>query len=154
MNPLEELLSSDARNAVAYTFECMTIAEEEIARAKRKYPRKAKRAHAAFKVLCPPASLRGFSKELYRAYAAELVERAVRGEDTRLGTKAEILGMMSVTSAAAPFNSIGFALAMRLFKDLYPQVKHDELPAEPWQGACDEKFRELQSKTSDEGRML
>lgn len=132
----------------------MGIAEEEIAKAKKLYPRKAKRIHTAFKVLCPSAALKGFSVELYRAHVQELIERVARKEDTRPGTKAEILACMSTTSAAAPFNQMGFALAMRLFKDLYPQVKHDELPAEPWQGACDEKLNELRKQTTDQGRML
>ncbi len=65
--------------AIRSTFDRMAIAEEEIASAKRRFPREAEQVHRAFKILCPPPGLRGLSDEVFRAHARELVERVALG---------------------------------------------------------------------------
>jgi hypothetical protein len=156
LSALGMVMNEDARRVVSETFDRMEVAEEEIASAKRRYKRIAHRINRAFKILWPTPGLRMFSTELYRAHARELIERVARNEDTRPGTKAEVLAMMSRTSLDAPLNNLGMAMTMRLFRDLYPQLEHPDLAdhREPWEGASDEQLAECRRKLTVEDRVM
>jgi hypothetical protein len=143
---LSTVASNDVVSAIDYTFTCMTIAEEEIAAAKRRYKRVAGRVNGAFVVLMPSAPLKGFSVELYRVHARELLERVARGQDTRLGTKAEVVALLSETSMKSPLTSDGYVLAAKLFRDLYPQLVHAPIGPEFHEGSTDEMFHEVARK--------
>lgn len=74
----------------------------------------------AFGIMCPSAPLNRKCDEVYRAHATELVERVIAGEDTRPGTKAEVLCCLLGAALRAPLNTSGMALADHLFAQVMP----------------------------------
>ena len=95
-------------------FAAMTWAEEEIATAMREHPTHADRLWHAQGLLCPTAD--ELHKELlYRAHARELLARVAAGGDTRPGTAAECLAVLSRASLDAPLNSDGNGLFLRMW---------------------------------------
>ncbi|WP_067903735.1 hypothetical protein [Nocardia vaccinii] len=53
---------------------------------------------------------------VYRSHARELLERVAAGADTRPGTAAEVAAAMMATSLAAPLNSTGVGLYLRMWR--------------------------------------
>lgn len=134
---------------IAGIFDRMKIAEEEIA--KRDEPR----AHLAFAVLAPTEVLTNKAPDVYRAHAAELIDRVVKSEDTRPATKAEALCAMMATATAAPLNQNGGALTEWLFSKVLPG--HDlgeSLYREQWDGQIAQDFSEIQRKLADSNRTV
>jgi len=82
----------------------MAIAELEIEAAmKRTEDMKEKeRIWNSFKILCPNSLFNGADDEVYKAHCRELIARAANAADTRPGTKAEALMVLSHTSLVAP----------------------------------------------------
>jgi hypothetical protein len=150
MNPI--------RYSVRRTFECMDVAEQEIARALRlrsnaSATRRA-RIQRAFLALLPPEQLTSKGDEVYRQHARELLQRAADGKDLRPGTDAEVLTCMLDCSLQAPPTAlIGLACA-RLFEKVMGKKLGDDLSLEPWPGAVDELVADLRRKTSVPTRKL
>lgn len=109
---------------VRATFRAMEIAEEEIAAARTRYPRRVhRRIDAAFGLLWPTPLLRGKHDELYRHHVRELLARVVRDEDTAPGTRAEVLAAIMAAATASPLDHAGQYLAEQLFAELYPDAE-------------------------------
>jgi hypothetical protein len=117
---LHALLPHALESALARTFRCMEVAEEEIATAKERRPEKVETLDQVFGHLCPPALLSDLSHEVYRAHCRELLERAANGEKLRLGTAAEVVAALSRFSQVAPPGRIETLLYMHLFERLFP----------------------------------
>jgi hypothetical protein len=115
-----ELLGSDLTNVVGTVFHDMSIAEEEIARARgtettdRDDP-----VWNAFRLLLATHPVMR-TEFVYRAHVRELLARVAAGEDTRPGTDAEILGGISEASQAMPLSRALVCLQARLFKRALP----------------------------------
>jgi hypothetical protein len=113
-------IAPDILGAAEFAFRCMEIAEEEIAFARARYPLFEKGINSAFRVLCPPDSLRSVSSEVYRHHCCELLERVTRNADMHLGTDAECLCALSEASIAALPNRRASLLYWRLFNRVLP----------------------------------
>jgi len=98
----------------------MELAEEEIAAAKKAHPLEADLMHRAFAVMCPSAVLRDGGEEIYRAHCRELLERVHLEKDTRLGTTAEVVAVLSTMSFRAPLDRHATVLYWELFESLFP----------------------------------
>ncbi len=118
MNQAMQAVFGNMSNTIEATFVTMRIAEEVIAEAVCTK----EQGSAAFGVMCPTAPLRRKSAAVYRQHAIELMERVVNGQDTRPGTKVEVLCMMMDLALKAPLNAEGAALADHLFRELFPDV--------------------------------
>ena len=120
--------NSEQESAIGACFRRMSIAEEEIATAKRRCPRKAKALHASFGILYT-STLARFSDDIYRSHVRELLARVMRREDTRLATDAELLAMFSETSLRAPLAS-SYANAMSVvFHSVFPHADMNRFQA-------------------------
>jgi hypothetical protein len=102
-------------------FRKMEIAEEEIAKAKRRSPEHAERLHRAFLLLCPSEALASAAERLYRLHCRELLARVAAGDDTRTATNAELASVLSVLSLAAPLDRSATLLYWRIFGALLPK---------------------------------
>ncbi|MFF1693075.1 hypothetical protein ACFVXC_05535 [Streptomyces sp. NPDC058257] len=65
---------------------------------------------------------------LFRAHCHELLERVAKGQDTRLGTDAEMITVLSKTSLVAPMTSAAACLYMRLMHRSVPEFSHSVSP--------------------------
>ncbi|MGW3153768.1 hypothetical protein [Streptomyces sp. NPDC001089] len=108
-------------------FQAMTWAEDEIDRAQVRHgepkPPPGERGKGpiwnSFSLLKAPHD--GLLREpLYRAYCREILDRVAKGEDTRPGTDAEMILVLSETSKAAPLTSAAACLYMRLMARSVP----------------------------------
>lgn len=118
------------------------IAERRIKAAIAAHPDHAAQLAAVFRLLVP-LGFAGKCDDLYAAHCDELLERVVAGEDTRPGTKAEVLIGIMGASLMSPLRSDGQHLAERLFREVMgkvPGVTVDHLSGarEPYAGAFDE----------------
>lgn len=134
-------------------FDCMSIAELEIADAKERYP---EGKHAAiwdtFHMLQPSPILK-MNTYLYSFHAYEIIQRVAEGEEKTIGqlTNAELLCMFSEASLASPLNQLGVRCYFELFREIYPDaVKKvwDYTPREDWPGQAQEEIERLKAKPS------
>lgn len=150
---------------IAGVFGLMSLAEEEIERAQAEVDAKQKRlVWDAFAVMAPPEILRGKDDQLYRHHCRELIGRAVDGYDTREGTKAEVLCLLSNTSLMAPPSRDFAALFSELFVDIYGEALYRTAinTSDYWQSdltgsyeaATGELLSKLRHKIRDESRVM
>jgi len=135
-------------------FECMEIAEEEIAAAIERYPVLGVAINAAFKHLYPTRALDGARDEVYRAHCRELLERVADGEDVRPGTKAEVMMTLSRLSQHAHLTEAAGALYRELFDELFPGEMSWEpgVLSEPYPGATEEALLTARRKLMNNER--
>jgi hypothetical protein len=88
---------------VARTFALVEVAEQEIAAAKKRWPKKAKAFDAAFLDLCPEQPMIEFGELLYRAYVQERLKQIEAGQG-RSATNAEIAMTISRLSNLTPIH--------------------------------------------------
>lgn len=156
---LQAIQSLDSGNSfwgrVSALFDKMEIAENEIAKAKERYPEDAERLHDCFKLMCPSAPLSDRPDKLYRAHCRELLERVHNNIDARPGTAAEVLAIMSTWSLEHMPDHNAVALMGRLFAQVFPeQDAYNDAPLEMWKGAADELYSKLQKKAAVDTRMF
>lgn len=138
-------LLAELPNPIASVFARMGIAEDEIAAAKKRWPKNAKRIHTAFKWCCPSELLRDKTDELYKVHVQEIIERVASGKDPVPLTRAEVLAALSNASLAAPLGSRSEALMTELFNEL--GLGSVEPAREPWKGSNAELFAEMRCTT-------
>ena len=141
-------------------FELMHIAEEEIAAAEpdkgwpgTKREEYRERVHNSFKLMCPSPALRDKVPELYRAHVSELLFRVGTRQDTRPGTKAEVLAALSDASTIAPPGQQFAALMERLMFDCGFRLE-GEAVREPWVGASSEMLEDCRRKMTVADRVM
>lgn len=142
---LESVGATGPASAVARAFDLMGIAEEEIATAMRRWPKKATELNATFGILYP-GILSGYGDGLYRAHCRELLGRVVHGEALALGTDAECLAILSSASQAAPLDSDHAAAMTRCFRSCYPDREVEDAGHESYPGRVDEILRRITRK--------
>lgn len=131
----------------------LTIAEEQIALYKQRFPLQHDRLDAAFQHLCAPVSLRELSEDVYRSHVRELLLRAANGADLRPATKAECLAALSAMSLTAPLTQDYSALMARLFNWIMKRTDPENTwTLESYPGACDEILVEMRKRLRDETR--
>ncbi|GEM_PF-5121020 len=114
-------------------FDEMEWVEDEIARAKERWPQLADRIDRLFglrtRSVVPPGM---WTERLARLHIRELAERIANGGDLRPPTLAEKLFVIAETSFVAPFGPKGFVLYARLFREAFPeeaeQIFGEKLP--------------------------
>ena len=136
-NFFEALLAStgSAGRFCAY----LTIAENEIERAKARHPEHAAELDATFGALVPPDEFAELNYQaLYTAHCHELLER-VAGKtplSLELATDAEMLVLVMQASLRAPLSQLGHGIYATLFNRVMAGTTEKEpVPAEPWPGA-------------------
>jgi hypothetical protein len=150
------LVEPKTANFLEFLFDCMRVAEEEIAAAIKKDNKRRGAIDETFKHACVTQPLRlKRSLTLYRAHVRELIARMVAGEDVRPGTKAEVLATLSEVSFAAPLPQQPYALFIRLFSEIYPQhmkaIGNPEWKKiEAWPGSTDQLLNDLTRKLRSE----
>lgn len=128
------------------TFRSMEIAEQEINKAKGRWPRKKDALHKSFRLLMP-GPLSGVREEVYRHHCQEILERVVKDEDTTLATKAEMMVAISEFTLKIPINSTMAALYERLFLEVIPRAKLEGEPTrEPYKGAAEEMLQQMRKR--------
>lgn len=138
---LNEIMGSRLGGWIKSAFDCMEMAEEEIARAQKRFPDKKQEIWESFMLLSPTEVLEGKTDRVYRAHARELLERVGRGQDTRKGTAAELLCAMLAAATAAPLNAQGAALTERLFTIVMGRKLDEEGAFRPvWKGQVEEAY--------------
>ena len=75
MSDTSDLLFKVGAGRFASIFDCLVIAEEEVAAAKAAHP--GVDLSGVFLALCPPPGFTELAPEVYRSHARELVARAV-----------------------------------------------------------------------------
>lgn len=136
---VRDILGAPLSNAVSHAFDLMRVAEEEIATAKRRSPRAAKRLHASFGILVP-GILSDAPETLYRKHCIEILARVKAGMDVAPGTDAELAFVLMRASLAAPPDRDHACAYARVFARLFPEHRAivDGLDRESHQGAVDE----------------
>lgn len=119
---VRDVLGAPLSRLLRGVFDCMGIAEEEIADAKRQAEDAETRdlIEDAFRYLSPTDALRGKNSDLYRAHARELIVRVSSRQDLRPGTEAEALAVLCESSLIAPLNPVATLLYARLFRSVFP----------------------------------
>lgn len=139
---------------VRKTLDAIGLAELKIKRARRRFPERDAELHAAFRLLRPTDPLDG-TETLYVAHVDEILDRVVRGEDTRPGTRAEVLGGLLIASRVAPLREVGLALAERLLAEVAPRISRRFGPPigrEAFPGELDDELRTARRKLSSPWR--
>ncbi|MFE3506435.1 hypothetical protein [Kitasatospora sp. NPDC059160] len=112
-------------SAFAPLFATMEWAEEEIQEGQARHGERGQKEsriwRESFALVKPTHDRLSRAEMLYRAHAAELINRVATGQDTRPGTTAEMIAVLMDSSAAAPLNSAAVCLYMRLFSRAFPE---------------------------------
>jgi hypothetical protein len=117
----------DLTRGLADVFARMQWAEDEIAAAMRRHPQHADRLWHSFAILAPRAEHgdRMGTEPGYRAHCRELLDRVAAGQDTRPGTRVEVIIGLLQAADTAPLNTAGFALLARIWTAArLPDVDH------------------------------
>jgi len=145
-----DMLPKEIRKVISSAFDHMRIAEEEIAAAKSRYPKKAAELHASFRLLCPGESFAKYAPQIYRAHAKELLQRIARGKDLALSTRAELCIVLSEASLLAPLENDYACLYSQSFRVVFPKIYARIFkiwpPRPSFKGAVKELKRKLERK--------
>lgn len=151
-NPLKNLLPSGIGNL----FELMDVAEEEIKKAMRRYPKRKDAVNKAFAILAPTGDMPLMDSALYRHHAAELLDRVGRAsiQGAELGTAAEALMAIYHASLHAPLKRDAQVLYERLFHEIFPQALGEITSdlRESYAGASSQWEAEIRKKGADPAR--
>lgn len=135
--------------------------ERVIERRTAENPLRSNTIDAVFKISCPRSGL--FDRidvGVFEWHVNELVDRLLAGEDTRPGTKAEVMAAMSAMSLVQPMNGDLILVYDMLFAEWNPEA-HEKLGCpeshglfEMWPGRAEEVFAEVREKLTDQSRKL
>lgn len=132
-----------ASSTIGRVFEFASVAEEEIAAGKKRYPEKAKTISLHFMELCPPSPMVEFSDELYRAYVRERIEQLVHGRP-RTATNAEAAMTICLTSGKTPIHWEYTAAYWLAMCEMFGEKKMQELTGEQEHPYTVSQFKEAQ----------
>ncbi|MBM7173972.1 hypothetical protein JQK87_37575, partial [Streptomyces sp. G44] len=97
-------------------------AEEEIQAAQQRHQESGRGPiWRAFPLVRPTLGRLHTSERLYRAHAAEVLDRIAEGKNTQPATAAEMISVLMESSLPAPLNSAAAYLYMRLFAQVFPE---------------------------------
>jgi len=108
-------------SGIGSIFGMMEICEDEITKAQPPHPEQRKIVWwDGVKLLGPSAYVHDAPEPVYRAHCAELLARVAQGLNTTLGTKAEVMVMLSEASLRSPLMHTAGVLYARIFQEIYP----------------------------------
>ena len=110
-----QALISDLVQVVEELDATVRWAHDEIATAAARHPAAADAVNDSFPLLMPSNPLL-VTEELYRAHCVELLDRVVRGEDTRPGTAVECCIVLSKVSLEVPLPTHAVGLYSRMWR--------------------------------------
>lgn len=140
---------------VTSMFRLMGEAEEVIAEEVAANPLQETVIQGSFCLLCPRMTLfSGRDPRLYRHHCRELIHREIAGQDTRLGTKAEVLATLSKTSLMANLVQSAHLLMENLMTEIFPDYDHpgEWVAQESWPGQVHEIYGKCQRQTIEPKR--
>ena len=113
-------------------FECMEIAEDEIAKTQLNHPDKAGDIWNSFTILTPSPILEPRTPGIYRAHAQEMLQRVVNGQtkknELETATAAELCCVFCQTSQLHGLQSDAVVAYQKVFKQVFPDAPfHDEV---------------------------
>ncbi|TCC19947.1 hypothetical protein [Kribbella sindirgiensis] len=114
----------DLGAALTSAFDQMEWAEEEIKRAERRHPAACDAIWHSFSLLVSTHDLMAH-EQVFRAHCRELLNRVAAGEDTRLGTAAELCCTFRDVTLATPVNTTATGLYFRMFRSAFPSLPLD-----------------------------
>jgi hypothetical protein len=135
--------------SLKFTFDCMGIAEKEIAAGKKKCPKMAEYIDKAFAYLMPPGGFEKYPLFVYQSYVKEQIERMANEIDIDWATDTEILITLSNMMLRAPLSQDYAKLAMDLFEKVFPEMKlpkTDQRYYESYRGATKEVYRLIRNR--------
>jgi hypothetical protein len=130
-------------------FHRMEIAEKEILAAQERFPAESDLIWNCFALLGnSQVSFHGKADAAYQSHCRELLDRIGKGQDTRPGTKAEVMFAICDTSLATPLNNDACYLYHRLFAQIFPEDEKrfhgmGDIGHESYKGRADEMLAEL-----------
>lgn len=119
---IEALDPDGRRGTISGVFDQVEICESTIAGARRDHPEHDAALWNSFELLMPSPLLHEAPEPVYRAHCAELLDRVRQGQDTTLGTKAEIVMSLSESSLRSPLTHTASVLYARLFREILPHT--------------------------------
>jgi hypothetical protein len=161
---LEKIAGTEASRCIESAFTLMIIAEEEIRKGKKKYPKRKKSIHDSFLILCPRIDFSSFAVELYRNHCRELIKRIAKRSlkkkfkdkryDTRFGTRAEVILLLYHWSLQTPLTDVYSYLYYRLFAKVFRNYKKEdiEIGKESIPGEAKEIYWNLKKRLRQEDR--
>lgn len=119
---IKDLDPSNPWSIIGPTFDRVELAESVIASARSHYPAHDAALWNAFALLIPSNLLYEVPELVYRAHCAELLTRVRKGLDTTLGTKAEVMMVLSKSSLQHPLAHTASVLYAQLFQEILPNT--------------------------------
>ena len=143
-------------------FEQMRIAGEVLAEHKATFPEHEQLIDNAYMLMQPTQILQESTEVVFRSHCEEICQRVLNGKDTRPGTNAEILMVLSRTSLLAPLKQDPAAAFQLVFDNVYGTEARTELflingnpgsiVGESFPGAVDEVIGIAKRKLTNPGR--
>ncbi len=133
----------------------MPVCEQEIEQAQVRHPEHADRLWQHGFALCmPTGNMSRLSVKIYRKHCQELLDRLALGQDTRPGTRAEMLVAFEWCSHAAPLPDDWAFAYSTLFREVFPEQSEKVGVAghESWSGQVNEVLSEYRRKLTVETR--
>lgn len=140
---------------VTSMFRLMSHAEEVIAEEVAIDPTHEPQIQSSFCLLCPRMTLfGGKNPNLYRHHCREIIARVVLKEDTRPGTKAEVLATLSGLSMISTLVDSAHRLMEDLMAEILPEFRQPKgwEPHEAWPGAVEESLAKCRAQMFDDKR--
>lgn len=155
---LHDLLPGGFMEAFDAATSSMEIAEGLIEELGREHPESADLIWHSFSLLRPTHGLMHKTDMTYRSHCREILQRVIKGADTRPGTAAECCIVCCETSQIAPMTVAGVGTYMRMWKAAgLPDVGHG-VSAEHHEAirgtVIDEHERMMRTKLSQSWRKL
>jgi hypothetical protein len=128
----------------------MRVSEDEIVDAKGRHPAQADRVWKSFKLLRPTFDL---SDAVYRHHCREILDRVAAEEDTRPGTKAEVLAAISAMTLKSRLDRDVELLGLRLCDEIcdsdLAEERAEEIPEH-----CETLLAEFRKKLRQADRVI
>ncbi len=158
MSAIRELLGAPEAAFVSRVSRALgltRVAEEEIAAAMRKGRRGRVRVWNSFGLLCPTANMVDLDDAVYRHHVRELLDRVAREEDTRPGTRAEVLCAISGATLASRLDRDVELLALTIADEVFPgRDLVGDYGKSSHPGALEEKLAWVRRQCAVEGRVM
>ncbi len=118
MNNLSDLLPM----GMTSVFGLMQVCEQEIEQAQARHPKQADYLwQYGFSLCCPTGNMSRLSDKIYRKHCQELLDRLALSQDTRPGTRVEMLVALEWCSHAAPLPDDWAFAYSTLFREVFPE---------------------------------
>ncbi len=138
-------------------FGLMEVCEDEIKQAQTRHPVHADRLwQHGFSLCRPTGNMNHLSDKIYRRHCQELLDRLALGQDTRPGTRAEMLVAFEWCSHAAPLPDDWAFAYSTLFREVFPeQLERVGIAGhESYAGQVNEVLAEYRRKLTVETRVV